>query len=80
MRDPAYGLTLPLLTTKNGQKFGKSAGNAVGLDGSPIAFWQVSHRHLYTSSAADPCSSGTGSKTTTCWRTSKCSRSCLSHK
>lgn len=27
--DPAYGLTLPLLTTANGSKFGKSAGNAV---------------------------------------------------
>lgn len=26
---PAYGLTLPLLTTANGAKFGKSAGNAV---------------------------------------------------
>lgn len=27
--DPAYGLTLPLLTTSTGAKFGKSAGNAV---------------------------------------------------
>ena len=27
--DPAYGLTLPLLTTANGAKLGKSAGNAV---------------------------------------------------
>ena len=27
--DPAYGLTLPLLTTANGTKLGKSAGNAV---------------------------------------------------
>lgn len=33
MRDePAYGLTLPLLTTASGEKFGKSAGNAVWLD------------------------------------------------
>lgn len=32
--DPAYGLTLPLLTTSNGEKFGKSAGNAVWLDRS----------------------------------------------
>jgi tyrosyl-tRNA synthetase len=30
--DPAYGLTLPLLTTSSGAKFGKSAGNAVWLD------------------------------------------------
>lgn len=29
---PAYGLTLPLLTTSTGAKFGKSAGNAVWLD------------------------------------------------
>ena len=29
---PAYGLTLPLLTTASGAKFGKSAGNAVWLD------------------------------------------------
>lgn len=30
--DPAYGLTLPLLTTSSGEKFGKSAGNAIWLD------------------------------------------------
>ncbi|PWZ02060.1 Nucleotidylyl transferase, partial [Testicularia cyperi] len=29
---PAYGVTLPLLTTSSGEKFGKSAGNAVWLD------------------------------------------------
>jgi len=28
----AYGMTIPLLTTSNGEKFGKSAGNAVWLD------------------------------------------------
>jgi tyrosyl-tRNA synthetase len=28
----AYGLTIPLLTTSSGEKFGKSAGNAVWLD------------------------------------------------
>jgi tyrosyl-tRNA synthetase len=27
-----YGITLPLLTTSNGEKYGKSAGNAVWLD------------------------------------------------
>ncbi|KAI9636133.1 tyrosine-tRNA ligase [Dioszegia hungarica] len=31
-REPAYGLTIPLLTTSSGEKFGKSAGNAVWLD------------------------------------------------
>lgn len=30
--DVAYGLTVPLLTTPSGEKFGKSAGNAVWLD------------------------------------------------
>lgn len=43
--DPAYGLTIPLLTTATGEKFGKSAGNAVWLDEArtPISdFYQVS--------------------------------------
>ncbi|KAJ3370110.1 tyrosyl-tRNA synthetase [Allomyces arbusculus] len=30
--DPAFGLTLPLVTTASGEKFGKSAGNAVWMD------------------------------------------------
>ena len=41
--DPAYGLTLPLLTTASGEKFGKSAGNAVWLDPlrtSDVEFYQ----------------------------------------
>lgn len=41
--DPAYGLTLPLLTTHSGEKFGKSAGNAVWLAGgktSDLEFYQ----------------------------------------
>ena len=41
----AYGLTIPLLTTSNGEKFGKSAGNAVWLDNSMTSvfdFYQVS--------------------------------------
>lgn len=41
---PAYGVTMPLLTTASGEKFGKSAGNAVWLDASltsPFAFYQV---------------------------------------
>ncbi|MGE3727541.1 MAG: tyrosine--tRNA ligase [Candidatus Sericytochromatia bacterium] len=39
----AYGLTIPLLTTASGEKFGKSAGNAVWLDAemtSPYQFYQ----------------------------------------
>ena len=42
--EPAYGLTFPLLTTASGEKFGKSAGNAVWLDErltSPFEFFQV---------------------------------------
>ncbi|KAK4703983.1 tyrosyl-tRNA synthetase, partial [Phenoliferia sp. Uapishka_3] len=41
--DPAYGVTMPLLTTAAGDKFGKSAGNAVWLDAdmtSPFDFYQ----------------------------------------
>ncbi|KAL8292023.1 hypothetical protein RQP46_001489 [Phenoliferia psychrophenolica] len=41
--DPAYGVTMPLLTTAAGDKFGKSAGNAVWLDPgmtSPFEFYQ----------------------------------------
>lgn len=44
-KEPAFGLTLPLLTTSSGEKFGKSAGNAVWLDPemtSPFEFYQVS--------------------------------------
>ena len=33
----AYGITFPLLTTASGEKFGKSAGNAVWLAGPPPA-------------------------------------------
>jgi len=39
----AYGLTWPLLTTADGAKFGKSAGNAIWLDAtmtSPYAYYQ----------------------------------------
>jgi tyrosyl-tRNA synthetase len=41
----AYGMTIPLLTTSNGEKFGKSAGNAVWLDETRTGisdFYQVS--------------------------------------
>ncbi|KAK4054143.1 tyrosyl-tRNA synthetase [Microbotryomycetes sp. JL201] len=40
---PAYGMTMPLLTTASGEKFGKSAGNAIWLDAkmtSPFDFYQ----------------------------------------
>jgi tyrosyl-tRNA synthetase len=43
-----YGFTTPLLTTSTGEKFGKSAGNAVWLDSSLTSvfdFYQVSKLH-----------------------------------
>jgi tyrosyl-tRNA synthetase len=36
---PAYGLTLPLITTSAGEKFGKTAGNAVWLDPARTSVW-----------------------------------------
>jgi tyrosyl-tRNA synthetase len=39
-----FGLTVPLLTTSGGEKFGKSAGNAIWLDEgltSPMELYQV---------------------------------------
>jgi len=42
--EAVYGLTIPLLTTSTGEKFGKSAGNAVWLDEkmtSVFDFYQV---------------------------------------
>jgi tyrosyl-tRNA synthetase len=39
----AFGITFPLLTTSSGEKFGKSAGNAIWLDSnktSPYQFYQ----------------------------------------
>lgn len=43
----AYGVTFQLLTTSSGEKFGKSAGNAIWLDPqltSPFELYQVSRR------------------------------------
>ena len=43
--EKGFGITTPLLTTASGQKFGKSAGNAVSLnedDTSVYDFYQVS--------------------------------------
>lgn len=52
------GFTVPLLTTASGEKFGKSAGNAIWLDGdmtSPFELHQVSpnlHPSLLLSSSS----------------------------
>lgn len=48
-RIATYGLTTPLLTTASGEKFGKSAGNAVWLDGQMLNsfdLYQVCFRTL----------------------------------
>jgi tyrosyl-tRNA synthetase len=37
----AYGLTFPLLTTATGEKFGKSAGNAIWLDRGRTPPWDM---------------------------------------
>ena len=42
--EKGFGITTPLLTTASGQKFGKSAGNAVSLneeETSVFEFYQV---------------------------------------
>lgn len=44
MESKAFGITIPLLLTSTGEKFGKSAGNAVWLDESMTSvfdFYQV---------------------------------------
>lgn len=35
-----YGLSLPLITTENGEKLGKSVGNSVSLDSGPYSLYQ----------------------------------------
>lgn len=48
----AFGLTVPLLTAANGEKFGKSAGNAIWLDpgmSTPLELYQYFTRSLDTS-------------------------------
>ncbi len=37
----AYGLTFPLLTTSTGEKFGKSAGNALYIDPDKTSPWEL---------------------------------------
>ncbi|KAJ3215372.1 tyrosyl-tRNA synthetase [Dinochytrium kinnereticum] len=37
--DRAFGLTVPLLTNSTGEKFGKSAGNAVWMDAAKLSFF-----------------------------------------
>jgi len=51
MESRAFGITIPLLLTSTGEKFGKSAGNAVWLDESMTSvfdFYQVHHFLLHS--------------------------------
>lgn len=41
---PAFGLTVPILTTASGEKFGKSAGNAIFLDVTPFELYQYFYK------------------------------------
>ncbi|KAF9433600.1 tyrosyl-tRNA synthetase [Entomortierella beljakovae] len=47
----AYGLTIPLLTTSTGEKFGKSAGNAVWLDETMTSLFDFYQFFVKTSDA-----------------------------
>ena len=39
-RAEAFGVTLPLLTARSGEKIGKSAGNALWVDQAPLELYQ----------------------------------------
>jgi tyrosyl-tRNA synthetase len=43
----AFGITTPLLTTASGEKFGKSAGNAVWLDSNMTSVFDFYQVHLF---------------------------------
>ncbi|KAG0645707.1 Tyrosyl-tRNA synthetase [Hyphodiscus hymeniophilus] len=48
---PPFGFTVPLLTTSSGQKFGKSAGNAIWLDKNQTSSFELYKFFLGTSDA-----------------------------
>ena len=50
-RGTPFGFTVPLLTTSSGQKFGKSAGNAVWLDAEQTSSFELYKVFLGTSDA-----------------------------
>lgn len=49
---PAYGITVPLLTTASGAKFGKSAGNAIWLDAASLSDLDF-YQYFWRSADAD---------------------------
>lgn len=48
LEDRAFGITIPLLLTSSGEKFGKSAGNAVWLDESMTSYFDFYQVHPLT--------------------------------
>jgi tyrosyl-tRNA synthetase len=44
----SFAITVPLLTTSSGEKFGKSAGNAIWLDAKRTSSYQLYHYFLQT--------------------------------
>jgi tyrosyl-tRNA synthetase len=44
-----FGLTLPIITSESGEKFGKSAGNAVWLDQNLVSAYQF-YQFFYNTS------------------------------
>jgi tyrosyl-tRNA synthetase len=58
LKDPLrgpYGLTTPLLTTASGEKFGKSAGNAVWLDPEMLSSYDLYKVHFPTMFPSGSC-------------------------
>jgi tyrosyl-tRNA synthetase len=51
-RGMPFGFTAPLLTTSSGQKFGKSAGNAIWLDSNQTSSFEL-YKHFLGTSDAD---------------------------
>jgi tyrosyl-tRNA synthetase len=81
-RVDTYGLTTPLLTTASGEKFGKSAGNAVWLDRNMLSsfdLYQVRHLSYQYQHPLTSASTSCEPPTTTWSATSSSSPSSLSN-
>lgn len=80
-KEKGFALTTPLLTTSRGEKFGKSAGNAIWLEHdltSYLDFYQVCPAILqYSRCQFNDCSSSCELATRTWRNISNCLRCCL---
>lgn len=52
--EPVFGLTIPLVTSEEGNKFGKSAGNAVWLSAMKTSPFQL-YQFLYRTKDSEVC-------------------------